>query len=327
MTSRLPSLNGLRAFEAAGRLLSFTRAAQELNVTQTAISHQIRRLEEELGIRLFDRHTRTLTLTGEAQAFLPAVRAAFADLQRATDRLRRSDRARILTVSTVVSLAAKWLLPRLASFQEQAPDIDVRITTSTSLVDFRREDVDVAVRYGRGDWPGLRADWLMAEDLFPVCSPALLAGPRPLSRPEDLARHTLLHVSAYQDEWRLWFTAAGVPTEIGDRPGLTFDMAFMALQAAVDGHGVALGRTPYVEADLAAGRLVAPFDMRITATSGFYFVCPLETADTPKIAAFRKWLLASVNGEASPAPGGISRRPAAAPALAPRRRTPARRPT
>ena len=154
MNSRLPSLNGLRAFEAAARHMSFTLAAAELNVTQTAISHQIRRLEEELGVRLFARQNRSLELTPEAREYLPGIRAAFNDLRLATDRLKRKDNDRVLTVSTLASLAAKWLLPRLSSFQQAHPTIDVRITTSTSLVDFRRDDVDAAIRYGRGHWPG-----------------------------------------------------------------------------------------------------------------------------------------------------------------------------
>src|ERR1700737_4495083 len=191
--TRLPSLNGLRAFEAAARHLSFTAAATELNVTQTAISHQIRRLEEELGIRLFVRQNRSLALTPEARDYLPGIRAAFNDLRLATDRLTRKDNDHVLTVSTLASLAAKWLLPRLSMFQQAHPGIDVRITTSTSLVDFKTGDVDAAIRYGRGHWPGLRADWLMADELFPVCSPALLAGKKPLQRPEDLADHVLLH--------------------------------------------------------------------------------------------------------------------------------------
>src|ERR1700755_1128262 len=176
MSGRLPSLNGLRAFEAAARHLSFTVAAGELNVTQTAISHQIRRLEEELGVRLFIRQNRALALTPEAKDYLPGVRAAFNDLRLATDRLLRKDDDRVLTISTLASLAAKWLLPRLATFQEAHPGIDVRITTSTALVDFRTGDVDAAIRYGRGNWQGLRAEWLMADDFFPVCSPALLHG-------------------------------------------------------------------------------------------------------------------------------------------------------
>src|SRR5436853_2473227 len=239
MTARLPSLNGLRAFEAAARHLSFTQAASELNVTQTAISHQIKRLEEELGVRLFVRQNRALTLTPEAKDYLPGIRAAFNDMRLATDRLLRKDDGNVVTVSTLASLAAKWLLPRLSAFQEAHPGIDVRITTSTGLVDFRSGDVDAAIRYGRGHWPGLRADWLMADQLFPVCSPALLTGDKPLRKPEDLADRVLLHSSAgNDDDGRLWLTAAGLPTNLSKQPGLSFDMVFMTIQAAIDGIGV-----------------------------------------------------------------------------------------
>ncbi len=297
MTGRLPSLNGLRAFEAAARHLSFTVAASELNVTQTAISHQIRRLEEELGIRLFVRKNRALTLTPEARDYLPGIRAAFDDLRLATDRLLRKENDRVLTVSTLASLAAKWLLPRLTAFQEAHPGIDVRITTSTSLVDFQRDEVDAAIRYGRGQWPGVRADWLMADQLFPVCSPALLTGPRPLRSPEDLAHHVLLHTSAgASDDWRLWLTAAGMPANLSKQPGLTFDLTLMTVQAAIDGIGVAIGRTSYVEADIAKGRLVVPFKITLPANAGFYLVSPEARADSPKLSAFRQWLTASVQG-------------------------------
>lgn len=179
MSTRLPSLNGLRAFEAAARHLSFTNAATELNVTQTAISHQIKRLEEELGIRLFIRQNRALVLTPRGRDYLPGVRAAFNDLRLATDRLKRRDNDHVLTVSTLASLASKWLLPRISTFQAAHPDIDVHITTSTNMVDFKSGDVDAAIRYGRGQWPGLRADWLTADHLFPVCSPTLLKGDMP----------------------------------------------------------------------------------------------------------------------------------------------------
>jgi LysR family glycine cleavage system transcriptional activator len=295
MTARLPSLNGLRAFEAAARHLSFTNAASELNVTQTAISHQIRRLEEELGMRLFVRQNRALALTPEAKDYLPGVRAAFNDLRLATDRLLRKDNEHVLTVSTLASLAAKWLLPRLSAFQEAHPDIDVRITTSPALVDFKSGDVDAAIRYGRGHWAGLRSDWLTADQLFPVCSPALLTGDKPLRRPEDLAHRTLLHSSGfYDDDWRLWLTAAGLPANISKRPGLTFDLILVTVQAAIDGSGVAIGRTSYVEDDIAKGRLVVPFDITLPADAGFYLVSPEARADSPKLIAFRQWLVASV---------------------------------
>jgi LysR family glycine cleavage system transcriptional activator len=298
MTARLPSLNGLRAFEAAARHLSFTHAAAELNVTQTAISHQIKRLEEELGLRLFVRQNRALALTPQARDYLPGIRAAFNDLRLATDRLLRKDNDNVLTVSTLASLAAKWLLPRLSAFQEAHPGIDVRITTSTALVDFRSGDVDAAIRYGRGQWPGLRADWLMADQLFPVCSPALLAGNRPLRCPQDLADHTLLHSSGgYDDDWRLWLTAAGLPANISKLPGLSFDLFFMTVQAAIDGLGVAIGRTSYVESDIAKGRLVVPFKIKLPDEWGFYLVSPKASADTPKLSAFRQWLTASIKTE------------------------------
>ena len=299
MTARLPSLNGLRAFEAAARHLSFTLAASELNVTQTAISHQIRRLEEELGIRLFVRQNRALALTPEARDYLPGVRAAFNDLRLATDRLLRKDDDKVLTVSTLASLAAKWLLPRLTDFQEQHPGIDVRITTSTSLVDFQRDDVDAAIRYGRGQWPGLRADWLMADELFPVCSPSLLRGDKPLQRPEDLRNHPLLHTSnANSDDWRLWLTAAGLPADIAKQPGITFDMIFMTIQAAIDGIGVAMGRTSYVQDDIAKGRLVVPFKIALPADAGFYLVAPEGRREAPKLAAFRQWIVAATQNKA-----------------------------
>jgi LysR family glycine cleavage system transcriptional activator len=285
----------LRAFEAAARHLSFTNAASELNVTQTAVSHQIRRLEQELGVRLFIRQNRALALTPEAKDYLPGVRAAFNDLRLATDRLLRKDNDHVLTVSTLASLAAKWLLPRLSAFQEAHPGIDVRITTSTGLVDFKSGDVDAAIRYGRGQWPGLRADWLMADELFPVCSPALLTGDKPLRSPQDLAHHTLLHSSGgYDDDWRLWLTAAGLPTNISQQPGLSFDLIFMTVQAAIDGIGVAMGRTSYVEADIAKGRLVVPFNITLPADAGFYLVSPEAKAEAPKLSAFRQWLEASV---------------------------------
>ena len=303
MALTLPSLNGLRAFEAAARQLSFTRAAGELHVTQTAISHQIRRLEEQLGIILFERRARELRLTREAAAYLPAVQAAFEGLRQATARLQRPNRDALLTVSTTASLAAKWLVTRVAAFQDVNPGIEVRITTSAHLVDFRREEIDLAVRYGRGHWPGLRARWLMAEDIFPVCSPALLRAAKPLRQPADLVHHTLLHATASREDWQLWLTAAGLPVSIAARRGMSFDQSFMAIQAAMDGLGVALGRTRFVEADIAAGRLIVPFDVVLPADAGFYIVAPEETADTPKIALFRDWLLASVTpGAVAPPP-------------------------
>jgi LysR family transcriptional regulator, glycine cleavage system transcriptional activator len=300
----LPSLNGLRAFEAASRHMSFTLAAAELNVTQTAISHQIRRLEEQIGLKLFIRRNRGLELTREAQDYLPAIRSAFDDLRRATERLRRADQEGVLTVSTTASLAAKWLVSHVAAFQDAHPAIEVRLTASAHLVDFRREDVDIGIRFGRGIWAGLHTEWLLAEHLFPVCHPALPDGKVKLREPADLANHTLLHSTLSRDDWQLWLTAAGLPTSIARRRGLTFDQSFMAIQAAAEGLGVALGQTHLVEADIAAGRLIAPFDTVLPTDAGYYLVTPEERADSPKVALFRAWLLQAA---ASP-PGSLPAR-------------------
>ena len=242
---RLPPLNALRAFEAAARHLSFTRAADELAVTQAAVSHQVKTLEEWLGLKLFQRENRTIYLTREGQTYLPAVRQALDTVAEATRRLLESDAQGPLTVSVLPSFAAKWLLPRLAAFRARHPEIDVRISSNDQPIDFARDDVDMAVRMGRGEWTGVTAIKFLEEDLFPVCAPALLAGAHPLNRPEDLRHHTLLHDDMRQD-WRTWLMAAGgegVDPQRG--PGYT-DSA-LVIQAAVEGQGVALGRSAPAE--------------------------------------------------------------------------------
>ncbi|PTS95137.1 transcriptional regulator GcvA [Pseudomonas sp. HMWF006] len=293
MVARLPSLNGLRAFECAARYMSFTKAAEELHVTQTAISHPIRRLEDELGVTLFLRLKEGLALTEEGQAYLPGIRAAFHELRHATQALLASRQNTVLTINTLVSVASKWLLPRLPSFQQANPDIDVRISASTELVDFRQGGIDAAIRYGRGDWKGLRADFLMSDEIFPVCSPALLSTSKGLNTPADLLDHTLLQVSGMTaGDWNRWLSAAGESATLAEGPRLTFDLAMMAVQAAVDGQGVCIGRSTYVADDLRAGRLVAPFALRLKDELGFYLVTPHETADSKKIVALRTWLMA-----------------------------------
>lgn len=294
MPVRLPSLNGLRAFETVARHMSFTKAAEELNVTQTAVSHQIRRLEAELGVPLFLRLNDGLALSEDGQAYLPAIRAAFHELRYSTEQLLESRDKSVLTISTLVSFASKWLLPRLPSFQQAFPAIDVRISASTERVDFRKDAIDAAIRYGRGDWKGLRADFLMSDEVFPVCSPALA---QTLCAPADLANHTLLQVSGVTaGDWGAWLRAAGQPLQLAEGPRMTFDLAMMAVQAAVDGQGVCIGRSTYVEDDLRGGRLVAPFGLRLKDELGFYLVTPDETAQSKKIVAFRTWLLALLAG-------------------------------
>jgi LysR family glycine cleavage system transcriptional activator len=313
MTRPLPSLNALRAFEAAARHLSFTRAAAELNVTQTAISHQIKGLEEHLGVQLFRRLPRGLVLTEEAQRYAPALRTAFEQIAAATEQLCASGAGGALMLSTVPSFAAKWLVPRLGRFRAAHPEIDLRISASLRLVDFAREDFDVAVRMGRGNYPGLRVDPLFGEVMFPVCSPRLLAGPKPLSTPADLRHHVLLHdvdvfasaFSSVPQAWRLWLERAGVH-DIDVERGPVFEDSAMLLDAAIEGQGVALGRSALVAADLAAGRLVKPFDISLPFELTHYLVCPEATADRPRIAAFRAWLLAEAKAHEQ-APGGPGR--------------------
>ncbi len=287
--ARLPTLNALRAFEAAGRHLSFTRAAEELHVTQAAISHQIKSLEEQLGIRMFRRGPRGLLLTDAGQSYLPEVREAFQRLNAATDRLLEDDARGAITVSVLPSFAARWLVPRLTRFREAHPDIEVRVSADDRLADFDRDDVDVAIRYGRGDYPGLQADRFLTEELFPVCSPELLTRTA-LERPEDLCSHTLLHDDMRMD-WSMWLLAAGVEG-VDPRRGPSFNDSSMVLQAAVDGQGVALGRSALALDDLAAGRLVRPFEFSLPAEYAYYILCPERTANRPNIKTFREWLLA-----------------------------------
>ncbi len=306
MSRRLPPLNALRAFEAAARHLSFTHAAAELNVTPAAVGHQVKALEDFLGLRLFRRLNRALLLTDAGQASLGELRDGFDTLGRAVERMRAGDARGMLTVTIAPSLAAKWLIPRLDRFRAAHPEITVRIDTAMPIIDLEREGVDVGIRFCAGDEPGLRSDRLFFEELFPVCSPKLLEGRRPVRTPADLRRHTLLHLDGEtRDEtwpdWRMWLAAAGC-TEIDATPGPRFTQSIMLVQAAIAGHGVALGPRAIVADDLAAGRLVRPFgDAYGTRTAfAYYVVCPEASAVRAKVVAFREWVLAEAR--AAPAP-------------------------
>ncbi len=299
MVRRLPSLNALRAFEAAARHLSFTRAAEELHVTQAAISHQVKALEEHLGRKLFRRLNRALLLTDDGQAYLPSVSRAFTLLNDATSDLLTKQAPGPLTVSALPSFAARWLVPRLGRFRQIRPDIDLRIDPSAALSDFTGGDVDVGIRYGRGKYPGMRADWLMTEDIFPVCSPALLEGPHPLQDPGDLEHQVLLHDDGHGD-WRTWLLAAGADRVDATR-GPIFTDSSMLIQAAMAAQGVALARGVLAADELAAGRLVRPFTLSLPTEYAYYLVCPINTAEQPKIAAFRDWLLGEARRESSAA--------------------------
>ena len=259
-------------------------------MTQAAISHQVRDLEQRLGLKLFVRRNRSLLLSEAGQAYLPSVRAAFDQLNEATEKLLQKDRGGHLTVTTTASFATKWLVPRLGGFQRANPEIDVRVATGIGLIDFSREDVDIGIRYGRGQWPNLVAERLVGEDIVPVCAPSLMKGANPLKKPADLKRFTLLHIGTFPDDWQVWLTAAGIKGVDATR-GVTFDNSIVAYQAAIDGLGVALGRNPLVASDLKAGRLAAPFDFKMPSELAYYVVYPAEAIRRRKIKAFRDWLM------------------------------------
>ena len=290
MRRRLPSLNALKAFEASARQESFTKAAQELCVTQGAVSQQVKALETELGLRLFRRERQRLVITDAGRAYLEVVRDAFDRLAMGTERLLQRQNAGTLTVTTSPNFAAKWLVHRLGRFSEAHPGINLRVSASIQHVDFAREDIDLAIRHGDGQWPGMHVARLCKEELFPVCSPKLLRGRDALRSPRDLRNCTLLHVNDRRD-WAKWLEQADV-RDVDLARGPLFNQASMAIDAAVDGQGIALARTALAAWDLLAKRLVRPFAFSLQAPFSYWIVCPNSTALLPKIATFRDWLLA-----------------------------------
>lgn len=290
MARRLPPLNALKAFEAAARHLSFTKAAEELFVTQAAISHQIKTLEDFLGLPLFRRLNRSLILTYEGQLLLPAMSEALDLIMVTTDRLHRHQHSGMLNVATMDSLAANWLVPRMGRFRRENPDIDVRVSTSDQLIDYARDGIDLGIRYGRGDWPGMHVTHMMTEEVFPVCSPKLLEEGPPLKKPDDLKHYTLLHDDMRED-WRMWLMAVGA-TEVDPTRGPGFKHSNIVYQAAIVGDGVALGRSVQVADELERGRLVKVLDFALPANYAYWIVSPLSSADSPKVKLFREWLLA-----------------------------------
>ena len=295
MPRRLPPLNGLKAFEAAARHLSFTRAAEELFVPQAAISHQIKALEEFLGIKLFRRRNRTLLLTEEGQSYFLDIKDIFGAIADATDKLVARSAKGSLTVTLQPSFAIQWLVPRLVRFSERHPEIDVRIKAVDMDEGSLSDDVDVAIYYGRGSWPGLRSYKLHTEYLMPVCSPLLLASGRPLRQPEDLAWHTLLHDGSRRD-WHNWLKEVGIELPNVNQ-GPIFSHSSMVIQAAVHGQGVALGHSVLSQPEIEAGRLVCPFEQVLVSKNAYYLVCQEAQAEQGKIAAFRDWMLELVELE------------------------------
>ncbi|CAO97782.1 transcriptional regulator GcvA [Erwinia tasmaniensis] len=295
MSKRLPPLNALRVFDAAARHLSFTKAAEELYVTQAAVSHQIKSLEDFLGLKLFRRRNRSLLLTEEGQSYYLDIKEIFTAINDATRKLQARSAKGALTVSMLPSFAIQWLVPRLTSFNSAYPGIDVRIQAVDRDEEKLADDVDVAIFYGRGNWPGLRVEKLYAEYLLPVCSPLLLAGAFPLIAPSELVHHTLLHDASRRD-WQSYTRQLGLNT-INVQHGPIFSHSAMVLQAAIHGQGVALANSVMAQSEIEAGRLVCPFNDVLASKNAFYLVCHDSQAELGKIAAFRQWVLAKAASE------------------------------
>ncbi|AKH62722.1 MULTISPECIES: transcriptional regulator GcvA [Photorhabdus] len=296
MSKRLPPLNALRVFDAAARHLSFTKAAEELFVTQAAVSHQMKSLEDFLGLKLFRRRNRSLLLTEEGQSYYLDIKEIFTSINEATRKLQARSAKGALTVSLSPSFAIQWLVPRLSSFNLAYPGIDVRIQAVDREEDKLADDVDVAIFYGRGNWPGLRTDRLYAEYLLPVCAPSLLTGENPLKTPADLAHHMLLHDSSRRD-WQAYIRQLDMQQQINVQQGPIFSHSAMVIQAAVHGQGIALANNVMARTEIDAGRLVCPFNDVLVSKNAFYLVCHDNQAELGKIAAFRQWVLAQAASE------------------------------
>jgi LysR family glycine cleavage system transcriptional activator len=323
MADRLPPMQALRAFEAAARTRSLTRAAESLHLTHGAISHQIKSLEADFGVRLVERAGRGIRLTDEGERFASRVRAVLSDLADAVQEVTERANPRQLRVSVMPSFAARWLLPRIGRFFAAHPDIDLDVSASNLLADFRRDDIDVAIRHGSGDWPGLVSEHLLDDVYFPVCSPRLANGRLPV-RPADLSRYTLLRSEG--EFWKPWFEAAGLDWPEPLRAP-TFSDSSHTMQAAIEGQGIALARSSLIGSDVRNGVLIRLFDIAVPGARKYFLVYPPRLADSPKLAPFRKWLFDEVAAERRDQPSqskrqSPSRRPASAKATRPARRQP-----
>lgn len=300
MPRRLPSLSSLRAFEVVARHATFRAAAEELHVTAAAVIQQVKALEGFVGRKLLRRHSRGYSLTPDAMAGLEALRRGFEQLSTAVDAMT-SGGHRVLTVSAVPSLSAEWLVPRLHRFREQHPDIDVLLDPSVELVDLEHSRVDVGIRYGSGCYPGLVSERLFVDEIFPVYSPRMLNGRRPLKRPSDLRGQLLIHTewtpeTGHWPDWSDWLRAAGV-TGVNTNKGLRFSDGALVIQAALSGQGIALGSKALALDHLAAGRLIRPFELSLMTDFGYYIVCSKKRAEEPDLTAFRRWVISEAKAE------------------------------
>lgn len=294
----LPSLRALTAFEAAARLGSFRRAADELDITRSAISHQIRALEEDLGLSLFRRDLRRSELTAAGQAYFPALREAFDRIEAETELLRPDSSDTELTVQVYVTVALKWLIPRLHDFERRFPDMKVRLWTSFFDWEFDEEHVDAAFILARKPSALHYSRPLFRSFLSPVCAPGLIAGPDAIRTPADLARHRLLYVFSAEEDWRIWLKAAGVEGLELSR-SLAFDSYILAQEAAIEGRGVAMTIGPFATEELRAGTLVQPFDLKVPHRHEWRFMCATGQRLKPKVRRFEHWLCEQIEADAA----------------------------
>ena len=293
MRKNLPSLAALYAFEATARHLSFSKASIELNLTQGAISQRVRSLEEFLGRPLFVRESTSIRLTDTGNEYLRSARNVIAEVMVATDRAIGRHRNDELTIGCLGTFALKCLIPLLPSFRKKSPDIAVRLRTLVPFADQQHEDYDVSIRYGRDDWPGMATWRINDEEVFPVCNPKLLRGPQALRTPEDLRHHTIIRTSSpliLRDDWPLWLEQAGVP-QLTPTAEISCDLLYPSFQMAIEGMGVVIGRSAVVRSDLASGRLVEPFSIRLSSPLAYHIVAEEHRAKLPKVATFVEWLL------------------------------------
>jgi LysR family transcriptional regulator, glycine cleavage system transcriptional activator len=317
----LPTLNAVKAFEAAARHESFSRAADELFVTHGAVSHQIRALEAELGVALFTREGKRLRLTDVGRRYAVRVRTALATLAEATREIRASDRDRRLVVSILPSFAARWITPRLGGFIESHPQWDLELQTSNVLVDFARDDVDIAIRFGYGRYPGLHVEMLLEEVFFPACTPDFNGGKLPDS-PAELANLPMLRSD--DQLWKRWFDAADLPDWPEPSRGVLYQDSSNLLQAALDGQGVALTRRALAMQEIAEGRLVRLFNIDGPSPWQYFFVCPPQLRHTPRVEAFHDWIFSEAQLFRTQLEAVCTGASAGADRGAPRKRAPAR---
>ncbi|MBI1772378.1 MAG: transcriptional regulator GcvA [Burkholderiales bacterium] len=290
---RLPNLAALRAFEAAARYQNFSKAAQEIHLTHGAISHQVRALEEELGVPLFIRHGKRISITADGEQFAATIRKALMELGDAADLLKKRNKQKRLGITSLPSFAARWLSPRLGRFIEHHPDLEVSLQSSNHLADYNMESIDVGIRFGLGNYPGMISELLMGDYYYPVASPHYHGGQLPLT-PAELASMQLLRCDG--EPWEPWFRAAGLDNA-EPTGGLVFQDSSMLTRAAVDGQGIALGRHIIVQPDIKAGLLQRLFNIDIPCEVAYYLVYPPEALAKPQVKAFREWLLAEVAEE------------------------------